>query len=122
GEGITEQIIGRWCRQGEKRREKVVLATKCYNAMGEWPNEKGLSALHIVRACEESLKRLRTDVIDLYQFHHIDRSCPWEEIWQACELLVKQGKVIYFGSSNFAGWHLAQAQEAAKNRHFMGLV
>jgi aryl-alcohol dehydrogenase-like predicted oxidoreductase len=122
GEGITEQIIGRWFRQGEKRREKTVLATKCYNAMGEWPNEKGLSALHIVRACEDSLKRLRTDVIDLYQFHHIDRSCPWEEIWQACELLVKQGKVIYFGSSNFAGWHLAQAQEAAKNRNFMGLV
>jgi aryl-alcohol dehydrogenase-like predicted oxidoreductase len=122
GEGITEQILGRWFRQGGGRREKVVLATKCYNPMGEWPNSKGLSALHIRQACDASLKRMRVDHIDLYQFHHIDRSTPWEEVWQACELLVQQGKVLYFGSSNFAGWHLAQAQEAAKSRHFLGLV
>ncbi|MES2201824.1 MAG: aldo/keto reductase [candidate division FCPU426 bacterium] len=122
GEGITEKIIGRWFDQGGGRREKVVLATKLYNAMGEWPNERGLSALHIRRACEESLSRLKIEAIDLYQFHHIDRSVPWEEIWQACETLVRQGKVIYFGSSNFAGWHIAQANEAAKSRHFMGLV
>lgn len=122
GEGLTEQIMGRWFRQGGGRREKVVLATKAFNPMGEWPNQKGLSALHIRQACDDSLKRLKTDYIDLYQFHHIDRNVPWEEIWQACELLVKQGKVLYFGSSNFAGWHLAQAQEAAKSRHFMGLI
>jgi aryl-alcohol dehydrogenase-like predicted oxidoreductase len=122
GEGITEQIIGRWFRLGGGRREKVVLATKVFNAMGEWPNQRGLSALHIRQACDESLKRLRTDHIDLYQFHHVDRSSPWEEVWQACEVLVRQGKVTYFGSSNFAGWHLAQAQEAARSRHFMGLV
>jgi aryl-alcohol dehydrogenase-like predicted oxidoreductase len=122
GEGITEQIIGRWFHQGAGRREKVVLATKVFNPMGEWPNTKGLSALHIRRACEASLRRLRTDYIDLYQFHHIDRSVPWEEIWQACEVLVKQGKVLYFGSSNFAGWHLAQAQEQVRGRGFMGLV
>ena len=122
GEGITENIIGRWFRQGGLRREKTVLATKLYNPMGEWPNMRGLSALHIRQACEESLKRLRTDHIDLYQFHHIERHTPWEEIWQACETLVRQGKVLYIGSSNFAGWHLAQAQEAAKSRHFMGLV
>lgn len=122
GEGLTEQIIGRWFKQGGGRREKVVLATKVFNPMGEWPNTKGLSALHIRQACEASLRRLKTDYLDLYQFHHIDRSVPWEEVWQACEVLVKQGKVLYFGSSNFAGWHLAQAQEQVRGRGFMGLV
>jgi aryl-alcohol dehydrogenase-like predicted oxidoreductase len=122
GEGLTEQVIGRWFRQGGKRREKVVLATKVYNPMGEWPNQRGLSALHIRQACEDSLKRLHTDHIDLYQMHHVDRSTPWEEIWQAMEQLVQAGKVLYVGSSNFAGWHIAQANEAAKSRHFMGLV
>jgi aryl-alcohol dehydrogenase-like predicted oxidoreductase len=122
GEGLTERIIGRWFELGEGRREKVVLATKCFNPMGEWPNTKGLSALHIRQACDASLKRLQTDYIDLYQFHHIDRNVPWEEVWQACEILVKQGKVLYFGSSNFAGWHLAQAQGAVQGRGFMGLV
>lgn len=122
GEGITEQIVGRFFAQGGGRREKVVLATKVYNKMGEWPNEKHLSARHIRNACEDSLRRLKTDYIDLYQMHHIDRSSPWEEIWQAMETLVRQGKVLYVGSSNFAGWHLAQAQEAAKHRNFMGLV
>ncbi len=122
GEGVTEQIVGRWFAQGGGRREKVVLATKVYNKMGEWPNESRLSALHIRKACEDSLRRLKTDYIDLYQMHHIDREAPWDEIWQAMELLVQQGKVIYVGSSNFAGWHIAQAQEAAKARHFLGLV
>jgi NDP-hexose 2,3-enoyl reductase len=122
GEGVTEQIIGRWFKQGGGRREKVVLATKLYGEMGKWPNERGLSALNIRRACDDSLKRLKTDYIDLYQFHHVDRTVPYEEIWQACETLVRQGKVLYFGSSNFAGWHLAQAQEAARSRNFMGLV
>jgi len=122
GEGVTEQIIGRWWAQGGGRREKVVLATKVYGAMGDWPNESKLSALHIKRACEASLKRLQTDYIDLYQMHHIDRNTPWEEIWQAMEQLVQEGKVIYVGSSNFAGWHIAQANEIAKQRNFMGLV
>jgi aryl-alcohol dehydrogenase-like predicted oxidoreductase len=121
GEGVTEQIIGRWFAQGG-RRDKVVLATKVYGVMGDWPNESRLSALHIRRACEESLRRLQTDHIDLYQMHHIDRHTPWDEIWQAMETLVQQGKVIYVGSSNFAGWHIAQANEAAKARHFLGLV
>ncbi|MCS7060577.1 MAG: aldo/keto reductase [Anaerolineae bacterium] len=122
GEGITEQIIGRWFAQGGGRREKVVLATKCYNKMSEWPNGRGLSALHIKQACEGSLKRLKTDYIDLYQMHHIDRECPWEEIWQAMEQLVREGKILYVGSSNFGGWHIAQANEQAAKRHFMGLV
>lgn len=122
GEGITEKIIGRWFAQGGGRREKVVIATKVFGRMGEWPNQSRLSAWHIVRACEASLKRMQTETIDLYQMHHIDRETPWEEIWQAMETLVKQGKVIYAGSSNFAGWHIAQAQEVARSRHFMGLV
>jgi len=122
GEGITEQIIGRWFAQGGGRREKVVLATKVYGDMGDWPNDNRLSALHIRKACEASLKRLQTDYIDLYQMHHVFRDAPWEEIWQAYDVLVQQGKVIYAGSSNFGGWHIAKANEAAKARHFMGLV
>jgi aryl-alcohol dehydrogenase-like predicted oxidoreductase len=122
GEGVTEQIVGRWFAHGAGRREKVVLATKVYGKMGEGPNDGRLSALHIRRACEASLQRLATDHIDLYQMHHVDRHTPWEEIWQAMEQLHREGKILYVGSSNFAGWHLAQAQEAAKSRHFMGLV
>jgi aryl-alcohol dehydrogenase-like predicted oxidoreductase len=122
GEGITEQIIGRWLAQGGGRREKIVLATKVYGRMGEGPNEGRLSAYHIRQACEESLLRMQTDHIDLYQMHHIDRHTPWEEIWQAMEQLVTEGKVIYVGSSNFAGWHIAQAQSTARERQFMGLV
>jgi aryl-alcohol dehydrogenase-like predicted oxidoreductase len=122
GEGYTEQIIGRWFAQGGGKREKVVLAKKVLGYMGDWPNEKKLSALHIRKACENSLRRLQTDHIDLYQMHHIDRESPWEEIWQAMEVLVQQGKVIYVGSSNFAAWNIAQANEIAKQRHFMGLV
>lgn len=122
GEGYTEQIIGRWLAQGGGRRDKIVLATKVYNKMGEGPNERGLSAYHIRKACEDSLRRLQTDHIDLYQMHHIERSTPWEEIWQAMEQLVREGKVLYVGSSNFAGWHLAKAQAAAEKRNFLGLV
>jgi aryl-alcohol dehydrogenase-like predicted oxidoreductase len=122
GEGWTEQILGSWFAQGGGRREKVVLATKVFGGMGEWPNTSRLSALHIRRACEESLTRMKTDHIDLYQMHHVDRDAPWDEIWQAMDVLVQQGKIVYVGSSNFAGWHIAQANEAAKARHFLGLV
>jgi aryl-alcohol dehydrogenase-like predicted oxidoreductase len=122
GEGITEQIIGRWFAQGGRRRERVVLATKLYGEMGDWPNESRLSALHIRRACEDSLRRLGTDHIDLYQMHHVDRETPWDEIWQGMELLVQQGKIVYVGSSNFAGWHIARANEQASRRNFLGLV
>ena len=122
GEGVTEQILGRWFAQGGGRREKVVLATKVYGKMGEWPNESRLSALHVRRACEASLKRLRVEHIDLYQMHHVAEEETWDELWQAFELLVQQGKVVYVGSSNFAGWHIAQASEAARRRNFLGLV
>jgi len=122
GEGVTEQIIGRWFAQGGGRREQIVLATKVYGRMGEGPNERCLSAYHIKQACEDSLNRLQTDHIDLYQLHHVDRDTPWEEVWQAMEQLVREGKVLYVGSSNFAGWHIAQAQSEAKDRNFMGLI
>jgi aryl-alcohol dehydrogenase-like predicted oxidoreductase len=122
GRGATERIIGNWFAQGGGRREKTVLATKVYGGMDDWPNNGQLSALNIRRACDASLSRLKTDYIDLYQMHHVDRDTPWDEIYQAFETLVTQGKVIYFGSSNFAGWHIAQASEIAKSRNFLGLV
>jgi aryl-alcohol dehydrogenase-like predicted oxidoreductase len=122
GAGLTEQIIGRWFAQGEGRRSRVVLGTKLYALMADWPNGSGINALTIRRECEASLRRLQTDYIDLYQMHHIPRGTPWEEIWQAMEQLVREGKVLYVGSSNFAGWHIAQANERARERHFMGLV
>ncbi|MFF1867249.1 aldo/keto reductase [Streptomyces sp. CB03911] len=120
--GRTEEIIGAWFAQGGGRRERTVLATKLYGETGPWPNEGKLSALNIRRAVDASLRRLRTHHIDLYQMHHIDRATPWEEIWQAMEVLVAQGKIVYVGSSNFAGWHIAQAQEAARARNFLGLA
>ncbi len=122
GPGATEEIIGRWFAQGGGRREKVVLATKVFGPMTEWPNDGLLSARHIRDACDASLRRLQTDHIDLYQMHHVDRSAPWDEIWQAMETLVAQGKLVYVGSSNFAAWNIVQANEAAKARNFLGLV
>ena len=120
--GLTEEIVGRWFAQGGGRREKVVIATKLYGSTTDWPNDTFLSARNIRHACEESLRRLQTDHLDLYQMHHVDRETPFEEIWEAFEVLRQQGKVIYAGSSNFAGWHIARAQEQARARHFMGLV
>lgn len=121
GFGISEEIIGRWLEKSG-RRDRIVLATKVYQPMDLGPNDRRLSACHIRKACEDSLRRLKTDHIDLYQMHHIDRLTPWEEIWQAMELLVRQGKVLYIGSSNFAGWDIATAQAEARSRRFMGLV
>ncbi len=120
--GRTEEILGRWFATGGQRRERTVLATKLYGTMTDRPNESRLSALNIRRALDASLKRLQTDYIDLYQFHHVDRNTPWDEIWQAIDVAVQQGKILYSGSSNFAGWHIAQAQEAAARRHSYGLV
>ena len=122
GEGVTEQIVGRWFAKGGGRRDKVVLATKVYGSMGDWPNQSKLSATSIMRECEASLRRLQTDRIDLYQMHHIDPDAPWDEIWQAMDVLVQQGKVVYIGSSNFAAWNIVQANETASRRHSLGLV
>lgn len=148
GKGVTETIIGRWLAQGG-RRDKIVLATKVFGPMGPGANDMGLSAYHIANACDASLARLQTDRIDLYQMHHIDRGLPhpksplefldgkienlvfpghvrpgakWDEIWQAMERLVYAGKITYVGSSNFAGWNIAQANEQAERRSFLGLV
>jgi aryl-alcohol dehydrogenase-like predicted oxidoreductase len=121
GEGVTEQIVGRWLAQGG-RRDRIVIATKVFGKMGEGANDRNLSAYHIVQACEGSLRRMGIDRIDLYQMHHVDRATPWDEVWQAMETLVYQGKVLYVGSSNFAGLHIAQAQASAHERHFLGLV
>lgn len=122
GFGTSEEIIGRWLAQDRSRRDRIVLATKVYQPMGTGPNDKYLSAYHIRRACEASLRRLKTDHIDLYQMHHIDRATPWEEIWQAMEQLIAQGKITYVGSSNFAGWDIATAQCTAAARHLLGLA
>jgi aryl-alcohol dehydrogenase-like predicted oxidoreductase len=121
--GRTEEIVGNWFASGGDRRDKTVIATKMYGNMGaDWPNNDKLSAVNIRRACDASLRRLQTDHIDLYQMHHVDRATPWDEIWQAMDTLVAQGKILYVGSSNFAGWHIARANEAAARRHSYGLV
>ena len=122
GKGATETIVGNWFAQGGGRREKVVLATKVYGDMTDWPNDGKLSARNIRLALDASLQRLQTDYVDLYQFHHVDRDTPWDEIWQAMETAVAQGKIIYSGSSNFAGWHIATAQAEARKRNYSGLV
>jgi aryl-alcohol dehydrogenase-like predicted oxidoreductase len=122
GGGLTEEIIGRWFALGGGRRDKVVIATKVYGGRDTWPNTNKLSALHIRQACDASLRRLQTDHIDLYQMHHVDRDTSWDEIWQAMDLLVQQGKVLYVGSSNFAAWHIAKANEQAARRGSLGLV
>ncbi|MGY1633873.1 aldo/keto reductase [Geodermatophilus sp. SYSU D01186] len=122
GKGRTEEVLGTWFARGGRRREKTVLATKVYGSMTDWPNDTFLSARNLVRSCEASLRRMQTDWIDLYQFHHVDLATPWEEVWQACETLVAQGKVLYVGSSNHAAWQIAAANEAAARRHFLGLV
>jgi aryl-alcohol dehydrogenase-like predicted oxidoreductase len=126
GEGVTEKIIGAWFAQGGGRREKTILATKVFGDMDGDPKDltmkRGLSAVKIRRACDSSLRRLKTDYIDLYQMHHISRETPWDEIWQAMNVLVQQGKILYVGSSNFAGWHIAQGCEAASRRGLLGLV
>jgi aryl-alcohol dehydrogenase-like predicted oxidoreductase len=120
--GATEKIIGNWLSEDKNRRDRIVLATKVYGKMGDRNNESKLSAYHIRKACEDSLTRLKTDHIDLYQMHHIDRDTPWDEILQAMEQLVREGKVIYTGSSNFAAWNLAEAIYKAKERNFLGIV
>jgi aryl-alcohol dehydrogenase-like predicted oxidoreductase len=134
--GQTESLIGRWLAQGGGRREQVVLASKVYSAPMEWgsqdpvkrtgswvgPNDRGLSAKHIRAAVEASLTRLQTDHLDIYQCHHVDRSVPWDELWQAMDILVQQGKILYVGSSNYAGWHIARAQTIAEQRGSLGFV
>ena len=125
--GDTEKVIGNWWAGDAAKRDRVILATKVFHAMPPdhpEPNRgtMGLSARKIIRHCEDSLTRLQTDWIDLYQMHHIDRSCPWDEIWEAMETLIRQGKVVYVGSSNFAAWDIATANQVASRNRLVGLV
>jgi len=104
--GRTEEIIGAWLKG---KRDNFVLATKCRIRVGHGPNDEGLSRKHILKAAEASLRRLRTDYIDLYQAHSFDPETPQEETLRAFDDLVRQGKVRYVGCSNFAAWQLALA-------------
>ena len=120
--GATEEIIGRWLAGSPARREQILLVTKAYGRMGEGPNDMHLSARHLRRACEASLRRLNTDVIDVFMLHHVDRDTSWDEIWEALDDLRRAGKIRYAGTSNFPGWKLVQGQEAARRRNLLGLV
>jgi NDP-hexose C3-ketoreductase / dTDP-4-oxo-2-deoxy-alpha-D-pentos-2-ene 2,3-reductase len=123
GRGTTEEYIGRWLNQNPGKRNELVLATKVYGPMSDnGINDRHLSAYHIKQACEDSLRRLKTDHIDLYQMHHVDRETQWEEIWQAMEQLIQEGKILYVGTSNFAGWHIVQGNEVASKRNTFGTV
>ena len=122
GVGTTETILGKWIANNPSKFENMVLATKVHEPMSDDVNDRGLSARHIQRACEASLKRLGVEHIDLYQMHHIDRSVPIEEIWQAMDRLIQQGKITYVGASNFSGWGIAQANEKAMAQGKPGLV
>ena len=124
--GLSEEIIGRWFAQGGNRRERTIIATKVYFRMddpNDGPNDRlGLSAYKIRRHIEGSLRRLQTDYVELYQMHHVDRNVTWAELWGVFSDLVSAGKVVYVGSSNFAGRDLVQAQYEAEKYPFMGLV
>lgn len=120
--GETERILGRWLNDHPARRDEIVLATKYQSRMGDGPNDRGASAYHIRAACEASLRRLQTDRIDLYQMHHVNRDCPWEEVYEALDVLIQQGKVLYAGVSNHAGWQIAAACEAARRLRVLGMV
>ena len=122
GVGTTETILGKWLKEDGSRRDRIVLATKVHEPMSDGVNDRGLSAHHIRKACDASLQRLGVDHIDLYQMHHIDRLAPIEEIWQAMEQLIRQGKITYVGSSNFPGWAIARANEKALAQSRLGLV
>ena len=136
--GLTEEIVGRWLAQGG-RRDRIVLATKLYGPMGQGANDRGVSAYHIRRAARDSMRRMQTDHIDLYQMHHVDLGriaghqkkdldekiefwdaphltpgTPWDEVWQGMGALIAQDKVSYVGSSNFAAWNIVQACETAR--------
>lgn len=122
GVGATESILGKWFAKDKTRRQRLVVATKVHEPMSADINDRGLSARHIQMACDASLQRLGIDHIDLYQMHHFDRAAPMEEVWQAMERLIAQGKITYVGSSNFPGWGIARANEKASARRQLGLI
>jgi aryl-alcohol dehydrogenase-like predicted oxidoreductase len=110
--GHSEELIGE--AMGAKRKPGMLIATKARYPMGLGPNDRGLSRWHLIRECEASLERLRTDVIDLYQVHQWDALTPLEETMEALDSLIRSGKVRYIGLSNWSGWHVMKAMEAAR--------
>ncbi|HUZ17321.1 MAG TPA: aldo/keto reductase [Spirochaetia bacterium] len=128
GTGATETILGKWFEQGGGRRDKVVLATKVYNRMvrdsaDPMPNDEGgISAFKVRKQIADSLRRLKTDHVDLYQVHHIDRRAQPEEFWGTFDLLIANGDILYVGTSNFPGWGLAKYQMHAQRRGDLGIV
>jgi aryl-alcohol dehydrogenase-like predicted oxidoreductase len=113
--GGSEEIVGE--ALGGKRKRDVLIATKARFRMGDGPNDEGLSRYHLIRQCEASLKRLRTDVIDLYQVHEWDGQTPLEETLEALDSLVRQGKVRYIGCSNYSAWHIMKALGISEREH-----
>jgi aryl-alcohol dehydrogenase-like predicted oxidoreductase len=113
--GASEEIIGEIL--GGVRKNGTLIATKARFPMGDGPNDAGNSRHHLISACEASLKRLKTDVIDLYQVHEWDGQTPLEETLEALDTLVKQGKVRYIGCSNFSGWHIMKALGISEREH-----
>lgn len=122
GVGATESLLGRWLAARPGVRDRLVIATKAHEPMSPDVNDRGLSARHIRRACDASLRRLGVDHIDLYQLHHVDRTAPLDETWQALDVLVAQGKITYVGSSNFPGWVIATAAGLPSGASRLGLV
>ena len=118
-DGVSESIIGEALTDG--RRDRMLVATKVRFSMGKGPNDRGLSRYHIIAQCEASLKRLKTDVIDLYQVHEWDGQTPLEETIEALDTLVKQGKVRYVGCSNYSAWHLMKALARRRRRALAAL-
>jgi aryl-alcohol dehydrogenase-like predicted oxidoreductase len=117
--GVAEEIIGRWIKHSGISRQNLVLATKVRGRMWDGPNGEGLSRVHIMKAVEDSLQRLQTDYIDLYQTHWPDTATPIEETLRALDDLVREGKVRYIGASNYAAWELMQALWAADKHNLV---
>lgn len=118
--GVSEQIIGEALSDG--RRDRMLVATKVRFSMGNGPNDRGLSRAHIIRECENSLRRLKTDAIDLYQVHQWDGETPLEETIEALDTLIKSGKVRYVGCSNYSAWHLMKALAVADAAYYQRFV
>ncbi|MBO9170990.1 MULTISPECIES: aldo/keto reductase [unclassified Rhizobium] len=119
-QGVCEEILGEII--GGPRKNDVLVATKVRFPMGDGPNSSGLSRQHLIAGCEASLKRMKTDVIDLYQVHEWDGTTPVEETMEALDTLVRQGKVRYIGCSNFSGWHIMKALGVAERDRYQRFV
>ena len=120
--GVSEEILGRAIKELSVPRDKVVIATKVFQAMGDDPNQRGLSRKHIRHAIDNSLRRLGMDYVDLYQIHRFDQDTPIEETMEALHEVVKSGKALYIGASSMYAWQFAKMQEAARRNHWTSFV